>query len=331
MLVYAWNHPFEKHKAPIELDHQKSLIQWLSKLLIKRLKSLIKQGYYKQYEEFHNVDSIVRGKILLKESFESFSYKQGKLHQINEEMTHDVLHNQIIKTILVYLHQNKTMDKSIDDEITFVLSHFTMISQIRLTERMFNNVQIHRNNRHYQFIMKLCYFIWQNYFLYDVDEAERKIQDVSRNHYNLATLFENFVKNFYETEIKRANARSEWLNWPAIGEKLSQLPGMKTDVSLSYNGQKFIIDCKFYKNTFNLNFGKEKVHSGHLYQLLAYLKADEAKRREKSHGILLYPKVSGQSVNLSYNIYGFDISVYTLDLSKKWDHIHQRLLEIVNY
>src|SRR5690606_16801697 len=133
-------------------------------------------------------------------------------------------------------------------------------------------------------------------------------QDVSREHQQMARLFESFVKNFYRTELLGSVARSETLYWPAEGKDLDLLPNMRTDISLEYAGEKTIIDTKFYKDTFAHFWNKATVHSAHLYQIFAYLKDDEYVRKKKACGLLLYPK-NGQNVDLQYEMHGFSLRI----------------------
>lgn len=123
--------------------------------------------------------------------------------------------------------------------------------------------------------------------------------------------------------------KSESFDWPAQGEMTEFLPKMKTDISLEYGGKKFIIDTKFYKDMLGVQWKKETVRSGHLYQLFSYLKNDEYYTGKKATGILLYPKVE-KDVDLNYKIHDFEITLCTLDLTGHWYKIHKRLFELVN-
>lgn len=329
MLVYAWNYPHEKDFISVFDEDEKDLINLLSKILILKVKSLIKKGFYKEYVTNQEESRIIRGKILMKESFQSFSYKRGSLHILTEEMSYDILHNQLIKSTLYYLAGQENLESELRDEIKSILTYFQDISLIDVKLRLFNDVNVHRNNQHYQFILNVCRFIWENALLHE-GIGEKQFNDVSREHQKLARLFENFVKNFYRKEIPGAKVKSESFYWPADGENLNYLPTMNTDVSLVISNEKTIIDTKFYKDTFALNWNQSTIYSGHLYQLFSYLKNDEYYSGRKANGILLYPRVD-KSVNLTYKIHGFEIKICTLDLTEHWSKIHNRLLEIVNW
>lgn len=46
---------------------------------------------------------------------------------------------------------------------------------------------------------------------------------------------------------------------------------MQTDISLESSERKIIMDTKYYQNTLTKNFGSQKLISGNLYQMFAYL------------------------------------------------------------
>ncbi|WP_010199929.1 5-methylcytosine restriction system specificity protein McrC [Bacillus sp. m3-13] len=327
MLAYAWNHPQEKDFISVFGEDENDLVNLLSKVLLIKVKALIKKGFYKEYIQTTDESGIIRGKILFKESMETFSYRRGKLHILEDEMTHDILHNQIIKTTLYHLSKLDQLERGCKEEITKILPYFSDVSLIKVSSRLFNEIKLHRNNQHYQFLLDISQFIWENSLLHE-GQAEQQFQDYSREHRKLAKLFEDFVKNFYRKEIRGSKAKSESLYWPAEGEETTLLPKMTTDISLEYDNKKFIIDTKFYKDIFSEQWEKETVRSAHLYQLFAYLKNEEYFSGRKAGGVLLYPEVH-KKVDLKYRMHGFDVRVCTVDLNGEWQGIHERLLEVV--
>ncbi|WP_087974837.1 5-methylcytosine restriction system specificity protein McrC [Oceanobacillus rekensis] len=328
MLVYAWDHPHEKDFISVFEEDEKDLLNLLSKILLMKVKALIKKGFYKEYIEKQEEAGIIKGKILFKESLQTFTYKRGKLHISEEDMSYNIPHNQLIKSTLYYLVGQEELKKEYKEEIINILTYFADISLIKVNLRLFNEVNLHRNNQHYQFLLNVCRFIWENALLHE-GSSESQFQDFTREHQQMARLFENFIKNFYRKELPGSTAKSESFYWPAEGENVNYLPNMKTDISLEFSNQKTIIDTKFYKDIFGIHWGKESVRSAHLYQLFSYLKNDEFYSGTKANGILLYPKVD-QTVNLSYRMHEFDIKIFTLDLTQHWSKIHERLLEIVS-
>lgn len=327
MLVYAWKHPYEKNLISIYDEDEKDLVNLLCKVLIVKVKSLIKRGFYTEYFVKEEESGIIRGKILFKESLQKLSHKRAKMYISEEEMSVNNLHNQLIKSSLHLLLEMDNIELESRKELERVISYFRDINLIKLDSKLFKSVSLHRNNQHYGFILNVCQFIWENVFIHE-GEGEKELQDFSRDHYKMAALFENFVKNFYQKEIQSSKVKSEIMKWPAVGEMLERLPIMETDISLEFEGQKYIIDTKFAHKAFKGRYSKKSVESPYVYQLFSYLINDEYKRKEKAKGILLYPKVD-ESFLLNDNIHGFDITICTVDLDQNWQSIHKRLLEIV--
>lgn len=89
-----------------------------------------------------------------------------------------------------------------------------------------------------------------------------------------------------------------------------------------------VIDAKFYKDVLVHSHGSDKVKSGNLYQMLAYLQHTAKGTRAPVDGILLYP-MNGRSIRLHYNLLGHDVQIVTVDLSQSWPAIHAELLDLL--
>lgn len=327
MLCYAWGHLAEKEFAKIAREDEKDIKHLLTRILLVKLRSLIKRGYFKEYIGFREETSTLRGKILFQESINTFSFKRAKMHCEFEEMSHDILHNQIIKSILYYLIQSVKLEKELKDEVIQVYEHFGGISRLQLHPSIFNKVKLHRSNQHYRFVLDICRFLYES-LLINEGNTDEKFADFEREPKAMARLFEDFVRNFYKKETPEYRVFRENIYWEAEGEDLSYLPLMQTDISLESQTRKIIMDTKYYQHSLTQYKGSQKLISGNLYQLFAYLSNHKKASEKETIGILLYPK-TGQELNLSYVVKGYQMQVYTVDLNQDWRSIHERLVEIV--
>ncbi|MGP4080622.1 5-methylcytosine restriction system specificity protein McrC [Pseudalkalibacillus sp. R45] len=141
-------------------------------------------------------------------------------------------------------------------------------------------------------------------------------------------LYEDFVRNFYRKELPESRVYRENIYWNAEGEDLDYLPIMQTDISIEMYDRKIIMDTKYYQNATSSRFNNEKLISGNLYQLHAYLSNFINKDKKDLTGVLLYPTVD-KDLDLYYKILGSKVKVCTVDLNQDWRKIHQRLLSIV--
>ena len=99
----------------------------------------------------------------------------------------------------------------------------------------------------------------------------------------LFRIFERFLFNFYKRHLAKTDygyIKKEGLTWQDVSfeEGLDDLlPSMETDICLSNESSRLIIECKFYESALQSRklSGQEttgKFISGHVYQLYAYLK-----------------------------------------------------------
>ena len=329
MLCYAWGHLAEKEFANIAREDEKDIQHLLTRILVVKLRSLIKRGYFKEYIGFQEETSTLRGRIQFQESINTFSFKRGKMHCEYEEMSHDILHNQIIKSTLYYLLQSPKLEKELKDQVIQVYVHFSEIRLVKLHPNIFNKVKLYRSNQHYRFILDICRFLYES-LLINEEKTDEKFADFEREPKAMARLFEDFVRNFYKKETPEYKVYRENIYWEAEGEDVSYLPLMQTDISLESHTRKIIMDTKYYQQTLTQYKGSQKLISGNLYQLFAYLSNHKKARGKETVGILLYPQV-GQELNLSYVIKGYQVRIYTVDLNRDWQLIHKRLVQIVNH
>ncbi|USK68586.1 5-methylcytosine restriction system specificity protein McrC [Peribacillus asahii] len=328
MLCYAWGHLAEKEFVNIAREDEKDIKHLLTRILLVKLRSLIKRGFYREYIGFQEETSTLKGKILFQESLQNFSFKRAKMHCEYEEMSHDIPHNQIIKSTLYYLLQSSKLENTLKDEVLQVYRHFDDISLIKLHHSLFTKVKFHRSNQHYRFVLDICRFLYEA-LLINEDSTEEKFADFEREPKAMARLFEDFVRNFYKKESLEYKVYRENIMWEAEGENLAYLPIMQTDISLENKERKIIIDTKYYQHSLTQYRGASKLISGNLYQLFAYISNVKKAREKETIGILLYPK-TGQELNLSYTMKGYPVHIYTVDLNQEWKIIHERLMEIVS-
>ncbi|WP_350300000.1 5-methylcytosine-specific restriction endonuclease system specificity protein McrC [Peribacillus frigoritolerans] len=327
MLCYAWGHLAEKDFANISRENEKDMKHLLTRILLVKLRSLIKKGFYREYKSYQEELSNLRGRIHFQESINTISFKRGKMHCEFEDMSHDILHNQIIKSTLVKLIQSSNLDPTLKGEVRQLYPYFEGISTIKLDPQIFYKIKLHRSNQHYRFVLDICRFLFESLLMHE-EGLETTFADFEREPKAMARLFEEFVRSFYKIELPEFKVYRENIYWEAEGENTAYLPLMQTDISLENIEWKIIMDTKYYQNSLIQNWGSQKLISGNLYQLFAYLSNHKKAIGKETIGILLYPK-TGKALNLSYVVKGFPMKIFTVDLNSNWESIHERLLEIV--
>ncbi|EFV76575.1 hypothetical protein HMPREF1013_03120 [Bacillus sp. 2_A_57_CT2] len=328
MLCYAWGHLAEKDMVDVAREDEKDIKHLLTRILLVKLRSLIKRGFYREYKSYQEETGTLKGRILFQESIKTFSFNRGKMHCEFEEMTHDIVHNQIIKSTLFSLLQNQQLDKQLKEEIQQLYPYFAEVTVIKLNLRIFQEIKLHRSNQHYRFVLDICRFLYESLLLNE-DNGESQFADFERDPKAMARLFEEFVRNFYKKEMPEYRVYRENIYWDAEGENTNYLPLMQTDISLENTNRKIIIDTKYYQHALTQNFGSQKIISGNLYQIFAYLSNCRKAEGKETIGMLLYPK-TGKDLDLSYNINAYPVKIMTVDLGRDWVFINNRLKDIIS-
>lgn len=328
MLCYVWNRLEEKGMAQVSRNDEKDIYNLLTRILTSRLQLLVKRGFYKEYVGHQENTPTIKGRINFPESLNQLTFKQATMYCEFDELSHNILHNQIIKTTLYHLLRHKKIDTKIQKYIQQIYPYFRDIQIIHLTAKTFHQVRVHRTNQHYGLLIDICKYLFDSLLMSGKEDATETFIDFNQNTREMAYLFEDFVRNFYNKELSNSRVYREDIHWNAKGDDLSYLPKMRTDISIEINNKKVIMDTKFYKETFSSNINSEKLISANLYQVFAYINNHKSKANDKPIGILLYPKID-KDLNLSYDISGYVINIYTVDMSKPWREIHDRLMEIV--
>jgi len=329
MLCYSWDALEEKDIVQVNDIDSTELLDLFAKVLIGGTNYLIRRGFDRKYLCVNDDLGVIRGKINFNDTFKRRLLQKGKLSCEYDDLSYNILHNQIIKTTINHLIHSKGLDYDLKEELIGPYKSFRDIDEIRLNSRVFSNVILHRNNHYYKFLMNICQIIYEN-LLIDEKTGESTFQDFERDERKMADLFEDFVRNFYKREQKTYKVCREDIYWNDLRQDPNDkdfLPKMQTDTSLVSDKRKIIIDTKYSKNTLS---DRGKVKSENLYQLFAYLKNVEVKGgvNETCEGMLLYPQID-QPLNLEYFIHGHKIQVKTVDLNQEWKLIERRLLSII--
>jgi 5-methylcytosine-specific restriction enzyme subunit McrC len=248
-----------------------------------------------------------------------------------DELSHDILNNKIVKATIRRLINTAGLEKDNAHQLRLLLKSFEGASELHLSKHNFRQVQIHRNNAFYSFLISICELIYDS-TLPEGDGENYRFSDIIRDEVKMRMVFQEFVRNFFAIESDFTVTPLS-LRWDATSESeedLKLLPIMTTDIHLEKADRRIIIDTKYYKESLQEHHGKESIHSEHLYQLFSYLKNSEPRGREylKAEGILLYPAI-GEKLSVSAEIQGHPVRVCSINLDQPWQMIRTDLLEIL--
>jgi len=333
LLSYAWDKLDEKSVIPVGQVDNDNVLNLLGRVLCGGVRHLFTKGLDRGYVVEQEETSRLRGRINFGESLKRYFLRRPQLHCEYDELSYDVLRNQILKSTLKILVYNNNVDRKTCVEARGLYLSLAGVSEIKLTNRTFRLIQDNANSRFYDFLMKVCgLIVWKA--LPTEQDGGGKFTDFLQDEKRMAALFENFVRNFYRREQHKYQVGATPISWDASprDEKSSKvLPGMITDICLTSPESMIVIDTKYCRETLVEHRGKEMIRPEHLYQLFAYIMNLETKcdQRKSLLGILLYPTVD-RDHDYEYEIRGYKVLIKTINLNQDWRQIHQDLLDIVN-
>lgn len=335
LLSYAWDMLTEKEHLKVDFVKCNNLNDLYARILCRGIEIIARKGIKKEYQNRTDELSVIKGKINFKDSLGNLLSSSNKLYCEFDDLTYNILENQILFSTLKKLLSDD-IDRTLKLKIKNLLLLKGDIEYIQLRKSSFDKAKTKNKHGIYSLLINLCEIIYLS-GIPDYKDGSRIFRDFINDERELARLFEKFVYNFYRSKLKSPEKvgfqnKIQWALNPMDEISKAYLPSMNTDITIENESRKIIIDTKFYKNTFQVNYGKESIHSGNLYQLQSYVINDkESGSQLRRLGLLLYPTVSkNECLNYQFDEDTF-IQVQTLDLSQPWQAIEEQLLSIITF
>ena len=310
----------------------------LGKVLAVGVNQLFRRGVERAYLEWQEDVAGVRGKLSVSETVKRVLHARGRTACDLEELSVDILPNRILRSSLRALLRGGTLHRDVRGEVRAAYRRLDGVSLVRLHRGTFGQVQVSANRRLYRFLLSVCKLLHESSVV-DERTGRATFRDFRRDEATMWAVFEDFVAGFYEREqrVYRVNPegrrRVDWADaYAEDAASWTRIPVMTADVILESPQRRIILDTKYYADTLARQHGagSGKLHSGNLYQLLAYLRNRQAGRPAGSmhEGILLYPKVD-EPLRADIRLEGFRIQARTVDLEQDWHSIHREMLETI--
>jgi 5-methylcytosine-specific restriction enzyme subunit McrC len=271
----------------------------------------------------------IRGKLDLSETIKANLLARARTVCNFDELSPDVLHNQIIKATLRRHLLSETLTAKLREPLRIGYLRLPGVTDIRLRESVFRAVQLHRNIRFYRFLLDVCRLIFEC-MVPDEVTGRFRFRDFSRDEDGMYRLFERFLFNFYHHEQVAFKVTRPSFPWAQTsGTAISLLPQMRTDIYLTSPSRRILIDAKYTASIIQEYHGHRSLRAPHLYQLFSYLKNIPAPAStHATEGMLVYP-LARNRVDVSFVVHGHGIRVYTIDLNQHWKSIRQDLLNLL--
>ncbi|MEI4263956.1 5-methylcytosine restriction system specificity protein McrC [Roseovarius sp. D0-M9] len=331
LLLYAWGHFKGGGVTAVGTDDSPDLPHLLAKVLNEGTHRLLRRGLDRGYVEITEETRSPRGKLRIDVMTKRQTMLRGFAVCDLDELTPDVLHNQILKATLISLASCTEIKKDLRHELKTSARRMAGVSSIRLSASVFRRVQLSRNTSQYGFLMRVSELVFHA-LLPDEQGSGSRFQNILDDETRMPALFEDFLRNFYRSELAGYSANAENMTWRAEAADeadLAFLPIMKTDITLRSGHRTIVADAKYYKKILSGGRYDPKVRPDHLYQLSTYLAHVRANEPERVlSGLLIYPS-SGKSIRLRYRLLDTAVTVATVNLSAEWGEIHEELISLI--
>lgn len=348
ILCYAWGIGGMRGRVNVGIEKCPSLSDLLVHVLLNATDNVLKRGMAQGYSVFGDEIDGIKGKVNIGETLKQGRHLQERMFCQYDELTSDILINQIIYSTLLNSAKIAGLSDENRDRIAKTLRRMPQTKRIRITEHMLSSVKLYRNNMYYHFVLNVCRLLHQSALPNESLVGRQKFLDIMDDERLMNRIFEKFLMNFYKQEcrqdfpeVSRSYIRFQLTPYGMTFAKSTDaacalLPIMETDVTL-YNPQtkkKIILDAKYYKDTLVSRYGeKGKIRRDHLSQILSYVMNQENETQphtKDAKGILVYPTVDTElDVSYVYKDTGHIIRVSTVNLNQDWRLIEKRLKVII--
>lgn len=332
MLSYAFKNLDSICQYSADCEKFDNIQDLFSVILYKGISNQVKRGLCKEYVEYQDKSTTIRGKININETIKTNCLSQKKLICEYDEFSENSYFNKVLKsTCLLLLRKGdiKTENKKLLKKILIYLND---VSEIDLKRIVWSKISYHRNNVIYKMLINICYLV-VNGLLMTADSGDVILNKFLDNQL-MHTLYEKFILEYYRTHYDYLDANPSYIKWNIEEEVqgIEFLPNMKSDITLTNNNKTLIIDAKFYSHSMCAYFGKTSYISSNLYQIFAYVKNKDIHNTGNVSGVLLYAETQDDvpTQENTFNIGGNNISIMILDLNQEFKLIKDKLDEIAN-
>ena len=331
MLTYAFQVLTQKNYEEIEAEQFDEIQDLFAAILAKGISQQLKQGLHKEYISVHETLSTLRGKIDLSDTVRNKMQRKQVISCEYDELSENNLFNQILKTTADILLRSNGVSSKNKVDLKKAILFFDGIGTVEPSDIRWNRIKIHRNNRSYEMLLNICYFVLDG-LLQSTEKGSYRMGQFSDD--KMARLYEKFILEYYRHHHKELSANASQVKWD-LTEGFEEptvkfLPEMKTDIMLKGKTKTLIIDAKYYTRTMQSHFDTVSYHSGNMYQIYTYVMNQDSKRSGNVDGLLLYAKTEESIIpNAEYVISGNRIGVHTLDLNLHFSQIAAQLDKIV--
>jgi 5-methylcytosine-specific restriction enzyme subunit McrC len=338
MLLYAWNELWAKDLLRADAESAPSLDALLATVLSTLVTQRLRIGLGCNYRNDEARIRGIRGRVDFSTSLKRMAFQQGSAHCRFQSYSPNVPKNQLIRSTLYRLARigdfgpERSGAERIRHKAHRLVRDLDMVDLVDFTPDAIRREQLLRHDADYRLMLAICFLVSQRYMPTE-SAGDYAAMGLDRDAMTMWRVFERFVANFYAVHLANWTVtRQASLDW---NESRSSpfLPSMSVDLLLrsKVTGRIVMLDTKFTSKALILGrWEKLTFDRSHLFQIYAYLRSQDevSPEHRQAQGVLLYPTVK-HSLSEAIDVQGHRIRWETVDLSREWQAIEQRLVGLI--
>lgn len=332
MLAYAFQVLRQTNYKKIETEPFENTEDLFASIIEIGISQQLKRGLYREYEVINEDLKVLRGKLDIQNTLKNKAKNNVQLLSCeHDELSINNKLNQIIKTTILGLLKRQEVKRETRIKLRTILRYFDEVQAIDLSSIKWSQLKFQRNNKSYEMLLNICYFIYTETILSNTDGNKKTAMFSDEN---MAKVYEKFILEYYKQHHPELSASAAEIKWNLDKDFaepiIKYLPKMQSDIMLRKNGRTLIIDAKYYSKIMQQQFDKYSLRNNNLYQIFTYVKNEDKTNSGKVSGMLLYAKTNDTIIpSADFSAGGNRISVRTLELDADFAEIKQQLDKFV--
>jgi 5-methylcytosine-specific restriction enzyme subunit McrC len=201
LFCYAWDRFPEGRAIGVGAVKSPEICDLFASVLIRGVNRLMRRGLDRGYRETQDDITGVRGRIVLADTLRRMLLRFGRANCRLDDLTYDILNNQIIKTTITRLSVMEQVDSTLRHELGRLNRLFSEVADVAL-------------------LIKICNLV-HSALLPHEDGSGSKFLDILENETMMWDVFQSFVLNFLKSEQREFSVRSEYIQWDALATSAS--------------------------------------------------------------------------------------------------------------
>src|SRR5689334_7007037 len=128
LFCYAWERFPEGGSTEVGIDDCPDLPNLFARVMVNGVRRLLRRGLDRGYVGFEDELRSPRGRLLIDRTIEELALQRGSVCCQIDELRHDVLHNQIIKSTATALSNHLEIEPALAHELRLICGKMAGVS-----------------------------------------------------------------------------------------------------------------------------------------------------------------------------------------------------------